>query len=123
MTFFQDAYEQFNYKYLQTKEEQPKDHQSKTLNSSNKSTSFAQINSKPQDETLLQSQSETAFLGTLFWKFIDFVSLGAFENHVSDDEKKERGEVNKTSNATPLEPPMSADLMLSEQHPEPALDN
>ena len=44
------------------------------------------------------------------WKLIDFISLGAFENHVSDDEKKERNEVNKTSNSTPLEPPITIDL-------------
>lgn len=47
--------------------------------------------------------------------------MGAFENHVSDDEKREKNEVNKTSNSTPGEPPMSADLMMAAMHPEPAI--
>ena len=68
----------------------------------------------PEDDTLLQTNSENKFLGTLIWKFIDFISLGAFENHVSEDEKREKNEVNKTSNSTPMEPPMSSELMTSE---------
>lgn len=49
--------------------------------------------------------------------------MGAFENHVSDDEKAKRNEVNRTSNATPLEPPISTELMTSEQHPQKAIQN
>jgi hypothetical protein len=78
-------------------------------------------NDIPEDNTLLQTNSENKFIGTLIWKFIDFISLGAFENHVSDDEKRVRNEVNKTSNSTPMEPPMSDNLMMGENHPEPAI--
>lgn len=48
---------------------------------------------------------------------MDFITFGAFENHMSDDQKAKLGEYNKTSNATPGEPPMSVEIMTAEVHP------
>lgn len=67
----------------------------------------------PEDSMFLQTNTENKFLGTLLWKFFDFVSLGVFESKIPEDQKKPE-DVNKTSNSTPGEPPMSASLMIDD---------
>jgi hypothetical protein len=76
----------------------------------------------PEDDVFLQTNSENKFIGTLIWKFIDFISLGVFESKIPEDQKRPE-DINKTSNSTPLEPPMSASVMIDEMSmkAEPAI--
>ena len=51
-------------------------------------TNLIQLNllgeSVPEDNVLMQTNSENKFLGSMLWKAFDFLSFGAFDKKPSD---------------------------------------
>lgn len=55
----------------------------------------------PEDNLFLQTNQENKFIGTLIWKFLDFISLGQLESSTEKNKQKDnKANSTKKSNDT-----------------------
>lgn len=52
-------------------------------------------NEVPEDDTFLQLNEQNKFIGTMMWKFLDFVSFGQLEKNFGKSEEKQHEQPKK----------------------------
>lgn len=99
------AYNQFNKNFLED-DNTPTDTEYLQLESTvevkEKSKTNLLDNGIPEDNMFVQMNEDNKFLGTLMYKFFDFISFGALEKRAASHDKKEKATSTDHKNQKPL---------------------